>query len=485
MKTHKYLAIVLAALILTASSCGSGDAPVSGGTEFGETESGGSDITAEAEKIAPIELCSYNGEEFHIYAPEWGGYPYYFFADEQNGEAMNDAIYTRTMRVEEQLGIDITHLIDGSIDNTLSKVTNAVMSGDDPYQLILTHCITGVGNMVTEGLLYDWNQMPHVNLDAEYWNQSCNEQLSIYGKQFYAVSDYMLLDPNCIMFNKDMVTNLKLEDPYTLVKNGTWTVDKLIEMSSAAASDINGDSRWDHDDQYGFACENNWMLASFYSAAGIRLVDKDSNDEWTLTFYGDQTLKLVSKMDYLFNKSNSAFTWKTGEDLNINMPTNRVLFQMSPIRELNLYRDCEVDFGILPYPKLDETQESYVNNDWGGLMAVPTSVGNPEMVGKACELLAFYSGDTTIPAYYDLVLGEKLARDANSKEMLELIFDNVFYDPGLYFFGWGRTQNLFHTITNIVVQQKSDSIASHYSSVETAAKAEISTFCDKVLALDN
>ena len=160
------------------------------------------------------------------------------------------------------------------------------------------------------------------------------------------------------------------------------------------------------------------------------------------------------------------------------------MYQMSPIREQNRYRDCAVDFGILPYPKLDETQKSYVNNDWGGLMAVPVNVGNPEMVGKACELLAFYSEDTTIPAYYDLMLGEKLTRDANSKEMLELIFDNVFYDPGLYFFGFGKTQNLIHSIKNIVVLQQSDAIASHYSSVETAAKAEISTFCANVLALD-
>lgn len=122
--------------------------------------------------------------------------------------------------------------------------------------------------------------------------------------------------------------------------------------------------------------------------------------------------------------------------------------------------------------------------NWGGLMAVPVIVGNPEMVGKACELLAFYSEDTTIPAYYDLMLGEKLARDNNSKEMLELIFENVFYDPGLYFFSFGKTQKLIHTIKNIVVLQQSDAIASHYSSVETAAKAEISTFCDNVLALD-
>ena len=87
-----------------------------------------------------------------------------------------------------------------------------------------------------------------------------------------------------------------------------------------------------------------------------------------------------------------------------------------------------VDFGvgILPYPKYDTEQEDYISLDWGGLMGVPGTIVNTEMVGAVIELLAYESADTVIPAYYDVLLSGKLARDdllheALSRELLVLL----------------------------------------------------------------
>ena len=91
------------------------------------------------------------------------------------------------------------------------------MTGDDTYQLFLTHCITGLSAMITENLLYDFNNFEYTNLEAEWWNQQAFEALEVNGHNFYAVSDYMLSDPNCVLFNKDMIEELNLENPYDLV----------------------------------------------------------------------------------------------------------------------------------------------------------------------------------------------------------------------------------------------------------------------------
>ena len=104
--------------------------------------------------------------------------------------------------VEERLGITVSHKLEGSIDDQYGRVKAAVMSGDDEFQLILTHCITGVDTMITDGLLFDWNQLEYADLSQKWWNQSANELLTLDGKLYYAVSDYMLADPNCILFNK-------------------------------------------------------------------------------------------------------------------------------------------------------------------------------------------------------------------------------------------------------------------------------------------
>ena len=84
-------------------------------------------------------------------------------------------------------------------------------------------------------------------------------------------------------------------------------------------------------------------------------------------------------------------------------------------------RECEVDVGILPYPKYDEAQENYISQDWGGLMSVPNSISDPDMVGATMELLAWESSNEVLPSYYDITLSGKLSRDEDSRNMLELL----------------------------------------------------------------
>lgn len=473
---NKKLFCLILALTLSLTACKSSAENID---PISESVSESNDILIDE---TPVEKCDYKGEDFIIYAPEWGLYENYFFADSQTGEVMNDSIYKRKTMVEERLGITVSHKLEGSIDDQYGRVNTAVMSGDDEFQLILTHCITGVGTMITDGLLLDWNKLEYTDLSQKWWNQSANELLTLDGKLYYAVSDYMLADPNCILFNKSLVDKFDLDSPYDLVKNGNWIVDKLIEMSAAVSSDLNGDGMFDEKDRYGFASPANWMLASFYPASDIYLVSKDKTGEMKLTFYGDRTISLVEKLDLLFNRTTDAYSYESSapEEKQLTIKSDRVLFSPESIHELGNYRDTEVDYGILPYPKFDATQENYISNDWSGLMGIPTNVKNPEMIGKAVELFAYYSRETTIPAYYDLVLTGKLSRDENSKEMLDIIFDNVIYDPGLYFFGWSGTQTLFHSIKTLVVLNKSGDIASLYKSVEESTNQTINTFLEKL-----
>jgi len=112
-------------------------------------------------------------------------------------------------------------------------------------------------------------------------------------------------------------------------------------------------------------------------------------------------------------------------------------------------------------------------------MCIPFTVKDPEMVGKTCEMLAYISGETTIPAYYDKLLGNKLARDKDSQEMLNVIFDNIVYDAGMSYFGlnWNSGfQSLFYTLSNLVVGKKSADFASFYASNATKAQAAIDDF---------
>ncbi len=479
------LSLVLALLMLLST--------VACGNETVNEETAAADTTAVTEtetveeKKPPFEACDYKGETFHILANTGNTiYDFYFFADEQTGEAMNDAIYNREALTEEYLGVDITHLLEGDHWTQAGTIEKVVMAGDDAYQLVLTHCMRSVPDMAAAGHLYNWYNLTYADLDGPYWNQSCNENLSMDGKLYVAISDYMLADPYAVLFNKDMVNDFSLESPYELVKSGEWTMDKLVELSDVVGSDLDGNGEMDINDRYGLSSNDDSLWNAFIYAAGLRMVTKsDDGKNMTLAINTPEMVTLVEKIHHIANVSGDTFVWKFGaadEDM-LTIDSGRVLFQLASLRGMADFRDSDVDFGVIPYPKMEAHQKTYETNDWSGFMCVPKTVGNPDMVGKVCEMLAYYSGETTVPAYYDILLGQKLARDEDSREMLELIFDNIVYDAGMTYFGLGASmQQLVYTLSYAVVREDNNNFASWYAKHSPPSEKQIADFVADILS---
>ena len=61
----------------------------------------------------------------------------------ENGDIMNDAIYTRTRAIEERLNVDLQHTLleSTAITEVPNTVKPTVLAGDDVYQQVLFHCI--------------------------------------------------------------------------------------------------------------------------------------------------------------------------------------------------------------------------------------------------------------------------------------------------------------------------------------------------------
>ncbi len=480
MKKRIISSLLLAAMLASLAACGGDD-----------TDKDNGDKTVGEETPAGIEAADY-GKTFTIYAPDFGMYQRYFFADDPGTDSMTKALYEREVKVEEHLGVDIKYTLEGDIFNVRTEVQEMVMTGDDTYQLMLTHCIAGLSAMVTENLLYDFNNFEYVDMSADWWNQAANEALNVNGHCYYTVSDYMLADPNCILFNKEILNAHNLEDPYQLVRDGEWTIDKMMEMMSSITTD-NGDGKWDYSDTWGLATPNDWFLNSFIFSSEVDFVSRDSDDQFIFAFDNERTYTMIEKLDQLLTGSDTYVYDDMGhlsgeecfaEDTYVDISKERSLFNINTIRNLYLYRDADVDFGILPYPKLEASQAGYVTNDWSGLMCVPKTVGDPEMVGKVIELLAYFSEDTKY-AYYEIMLGEKLSRDPESKEMLDIIFDGIMFDPGVTYFGFDSGMKQFFYIPGklILDGHGSAGLASHIASYKTSVEAVIEQFNEDVASI--
>jgi hypothetical protein len=49
-----------------------------------------------------------------------------------------------------------------------------------------------------------------------------------------------------LVFNKKLIQDHALENPYEIVHNNRWTLDKMIEMTRGVAQDLNGDGIMDY-----------------------------------------------------------------------------------------------------------------------------------------------------------------------------------------------------------------------------------------------
>ena len=478
------LSILLLIAMLTSSvtlaSCGesaaNADPAQTDAVTSGDPAPGEEEIVVEDEDARPMhqvpDNLDFEAAVFNIAYPEWQGYQYYFFADETNGDPMNDAIFNRTTIVEEYLNIDITQTSVGYIEGVSPAVQKSVTAQDDAYQLALTHCIQNVASMVTSGYLYNYDKLNYVDYTAEWWNREMMDVLRLGKNTYYGVSDYMIPCPYAIFFNKNLIEDYQFENPYELVYNGEWTLDKFCEMAIAVTTDTNGDGKFTGDDIIGVCVEEGSKYISFMSGADQFMTQKNEQGQIELALNTDRMITIVEKLGALANTTGAVASENT-----VFIKDGKLLFELHTIANAVNYRDTEVDIGILPYPKFDTEQENYISLDWGGLMCIPTTIGNPDMVGAALELLAYESANEVIPTYYDVLLEGKLARDTDTIAMLDILFDTIAYEVGGNYFGFeSGLSDLFYTTCRLCFYNKSTDFASWYKGKEKASLKLIERF---------
>lgn len=438
-KLSVMLAFILE-LVLLLVSCGSGEVQSKTPVENPNTVDSAETTADEFGYVAPnVEKEDFGGRKFNIIYPQWSLYNHYYFATEYNGEVVNDAIYDRARYVEEMLNIKFEYITRGYIETILPEVQKVVRAGDPGYDLALTHCATSLLSYVTDKLVLNWNDIPGADLSMLYWNQSVRESFEVYGMLPFMSSDYILPDVNSIFFNKGIIDDMKLEDPYELVLSGKWTWDKLKAMATEATKDLNGNSKMDDEDQYGFVGERGWQFTSALISCNQFLFGKGPDNLPAILCDNEKTQNVLDLICGIIHNKSIAYTWahSSAYDPNqggkppVDFRSNRSLFYLTPLSLATTFRDAEVDYGIIPLPKYDEAQDNYLTLNWAGFMCVPASVSDPRLVGLVSELLAAESSRTVIPAFYDVLLGEKIARDPISKKMLDIIFEWNVYDLGV------------------------------------------------------
>ncbi len=434
--TKKILALLLAVLmVLPLVACGeiTDDPSSESGSQAGEVTEG------ETERQPTVSQKDYGGAEFTaIYCADTFNVGYFFINEEdrQAGSDMDDAVYERMLAVNEWLGVEIIAENGGNYTEYTNSLKTSISSGDDSYQMVMTHVYQEVASLITSNYLRDFNDFESINMEADYWNSQLMEQLSINDKMYCGYNDFCLANCYLVAFNKDMVKEYAgtIGDLYEQVSNQEWTLEKFISYSALVSRD-NGDGVWDESDIYGFSGFAWVPFISFQTGCDIPIVKTNADGELYISPMEDDAEKIVALDEMLYEFANAEYTY-TNDPFSgkpaLDITSGRAMFSLMNNYGLITTKEEKIPVGVLPYPKWDEAQEDYKTLNWNGVLGIPTTVKNVDMVGDAIEMLAFYSDDVTT-AFYETLLGAKVAEAPQDVEMLDIIWRTQVSDIGLVF----------------------------------------------------
>ena len=353
------------------------------------------------------------------------------FQEELIGEIVADAIWERTVQIEDRLSLSFT-TAEMPSDASMWKntIAGSVQAADGAYDIVFPDYWWGIE---LGGYFCNLLDLPYLDFSQPYWCAGWNDNDTFYGQLYTAVGDFSLdlvVNTEAVFFNKKLIDDNGLESPYDLVREDRWFSDKLVEMSEAALMDLNGDGKYSRrDDLYGLT----YLLhggRGFLYAYGMRLANKTDDGGWDLDYYDDRFVKIY---ETAFNMHNniSSFYYSSLTSSDESFASGKLLFYVAGIGAARgtALRDMEDDFGLVPYPKLDETQKDYISYNLGtSYAAVLISAKNPDLSAAALEALSAANRKTVVPVLYEDALKEKYSRDEVTAEMLDILSRNIYYD---------------------------------------------------------
>jgi len=225
MKKHITLLLLLA-LIAQLAACGGG---TSADTTVADTTA---PTVEEDDRFVKDDLpaLDYGGKTVNVTMGDYNdGYFADMYAEEANGNRLNDAVYNMLTAVENRLNVDLVYLEEEFVWAEMgayqTKIASQILAGDDGLDLLFS----GFNNMAAlqiEGEYFlDLATLEHVSLDKPWYNQSVLDNLATETVDF-VLGEFSIANIKhayCMYFNQSLMDDMGIkENMYEIVESGKW-----------------------------------------------------------------------------------------------------------------------------------------------------------------------------------------------------------------------------------------------------------------------
>ncbi len=406
------------------------------------------------------------------------------------GDLINEAVRKRNDTVETLYNVTLDIRKEDEINKLISL---DCMSTTGEYDAVMP-TLAYLSTLAAEGYLWDLTALDNFDENAPWYDANCSKAFSFNNKLYFTTGDITILNKVCtpsILFNKEMAQKYYPDvDLYQLVRDKKWTFDKMVELASGVDNIVTADGSYSDENIYGMVSSYG-DARSFYGAAGETICTKDADDLPVLSIgETERSVNIAKKVletmadaskNWLIYAENfdAANRWETSFEVFYN---GRALFRPSAFSATTKLRSrSEIEFGILPMPLMDSTQEEYYSycgtSETAGI-AIPIGATDPEFSAYMIEAYSAWAKNYITEAYVEINLKTKDARDDESEEMLGIIFDNIVYDMGECY-NFGEIAGVFSSLASTGSSDFTSAVAGKKDAAQSKIDEMIAMYADE------
>ncbi len=444
------------------------------------------------DKEATLDLpegLNYDGYVCKVFAPEPYG-PGAFYTEALNDTPVNDALFNRNLAMEDTLGVKIEAISLDTYAHTQSQqFIDEILAGNHSFDFAAVHSTSACAALIMANAVLSFDNLEYVDFSKPWWDSGLAETCSVMGENYFALSPMCrgyYNNTSCMLFNKDLAAEAELPDLYEIVRKGEWTVDKVIELTRNFSADLNNDGMYNNEDKLAIISDDTAYMNFWLGAFRQSTIIKGENDEPTIAANSSRMGNAIEKLNQLFHTGRRGIVYDMSERTDGDdewlaaFAEGRVLFKICIVSNAVGLRSHDINFGILPLPKLNSDQERYGSwvDPWGLLLCVPSDCEDTERTGAILEAMSYHSYHLLYPAIIQQSIYGSGARDMDSIEMLEIIYDNMFFDFGFVFDAHG---NGYGDIMRTLVPENSTDISSYIAGKRNQVEDHFSELYEKML----
>ena len=431
MKKVLSILLLIAMLIVSLVSCGGNG---NGGTETTTKPSGGTGGSGDAETTPYLEAQDLDGFEYVLLLPPNGQTLSYNPDEIDDNSIMERAKFQRDSEIKDRFNVVLKDL-NSPQDAMVSFILTDAFNTESSYSAARPYGWEDVTPIISSQAAYNVLDMPYIDPEQPWYDSSAVEAYSFLGKMYFLPGMFPGLstgDP--LLFNKNMIDDIEgLEYPYQLIFDGEWTIDKMLEYTSAGYKDIDETPGPSRDDQFGYASYKGGAYV-FYAGFGEMSATQDENGALIpvlsgglMDTYFDKLYAFETNPDHYFADNSE---WIEGKSVPALMfSEGRAMFTYWGTATVD-YTDIDAfEYGLAINPKYDLDQDRYYTIGAQVGVSFPVNLGDPDSTGLVHEALCEASYRITYPADIQESVEFERLTDEESIKVQEICVESLVCDP--------------------------------------------------------